>query len=340
MKRNQTIFLLTVSSITIVLLVLGFVFQQTTAERINGFFGMYDATDDGTIAYVIYDKSIPTIYLQKNQQTETMYTGKVDEKIVDLYVDTNLEALYFISGNQNKVDHPETSVIKLTIDTQEFETVFQSDNYINEIAFDSEDATYLYYIQSKAVTNYSPIAPKNPHEMDVYRYHLAKDEHSKLTHLNAYSMTSLHVVEEEETIYIQTEDITAETAEDIFELPETVYRIPYNDQRNMEAVRPPTWDRDIVGMGLLPNNQGMVFSGVHNSAEGGVFEYELFYYEWDAADYQRLTDFEGNATRAIIRNEQDLYFTVDLAFAKKNSDYRLYKMNLQDKKFDEIRLNH
>src|SRR5699024_2949154 len=152
---------------------------------------------------------------------------------------------------------------------------------------------------SSVITNYSPMAPELPHEMDVYRYHIASDTKSQLTHYNAYSMNSLHIDEAAEKMYIQMFDQSM-LEDDLSKYEKsTIYELPLTNQRELTDVGPKSWDHDIAGMGLLANHEGMVFSAVNNYEQGGTFEYELFYYEWDAPDYERLTELQGNAERPI-----------------------------------------
>lgn len=338
MKGKQLIFFITISSMTVCLLIVGTLFNQTAAEKVNGFFGVYDVTTEGDIAYVHYDKGVPSLYLQSDKQSLLLFSGDESENIIDITFSESADEIYFVVGLKERVENPETTVMKLDLATTNVETVFTSNEYITEIAIDPADNSYVYYIQSGSVENYSPLATKRPHKMDVHRYQLETAEHFQLTHLNAYEITSLHVIGEEEIFYIQTQDVTAETAEEIFDYPDIVYRVPFNDKRNMTAISPPTWDRDIVGMTIDPQDEGMIFSGVHNFGQGTTYEYELFSYGWDTEEYERLTDFEGNATRPIFANDKDLYFVVDQAFGSKREDYHLYKMDFSDKQYVEILL--
>src|SRR5699024_4638158 len=129
------------------------------------------------------------------------------------------------------------------------------------------------------------------------------------------------------------------TAEEIFDDVFTTWEISFQDSQHLEAIPPKTWEYDISDMTLLPNKQGMIFSGVNNYQQNDTFEYELFYYEWGADDYIRLTEFGGNASRPTIHDEETVYFTVDENFAGKKPDYHLYKQNLADGAYTEIDLS-
>jgi len=334
MKKRNIIFLTTVTSITICLVVLGFIFQKTAAEKINGFYGLYDVTADEMIAYVSYEKGVPKIIGKEKDQERILYEGKENETIVDLAFSPNTKSLYYVQRYEDK-ENPNSAIYEIVLETGNVKQIVKESNYIIEITFDAESGEYLYYIQSSIITNYSPLAPELPHEMDVYRYHVESDAHTQLTHYNAYDMNSLHVDEAAEKLYIQMFDQSM-LEDDISKYESsTVYELPLTNQREVIDVGPKTWEHDITGMGLLVNHKGMVFSGVNNFEQGDIFEYELFYYEWNAPDYERLTELQGNAERPINRINDTLYFVVDENFGSDQPAYHLYRMTMDDKQFEK-----
>lgn len=341
MKWNkQQIFLTVVSTITIVLLVLGAIFQQEPHEKINGFLGLYAVSSNDTIVYLSYDQGVPEIYTHKDGKETLLYTGDISEQIIDMTFSEQADQLYFITGKKEVEEDIRTAVQAINLQSKQVETIFEKEAFMTELAIGPDDDAYIYYIQAHTVTNYSPIASKRPHEMDAYRYHIEKEEHSKLTHFQAYDMASLQVSHDEDTIYMTMESQDADTPDEIFEDTFQIWKLPFQQQRDLENMTPSMWEYDIQSMTIVPNEDGVVFSGVNNYAQGDIFEYELFYYEWNAEDYKRLTDLGGNAFRAIFSNENTMYFTVDKNFGRKNPSYHLYKMNIQDETYTEVELDH
>ncbi|MBE1554514.1 hypothetical protein [Sporosarcina limicola] len=235
----------------------------------------------------------------------------------------------------------ESVVNILTMKTLENKELFKEGVLITEIDFDPKDRNVIYYLLAETFENYSPIAGVNPHEFDLYSYRILENVHSRHTELNKYSMQSLNVSSTGGSALVQMDDdVHAETAEDLFASKQRIFEVSLDSSDAISMVSNIDRAEDIYDFVLIPNKDEVIFQSVGNTDEQGIFEYELYHYNWKSDQEKQLTNLKESASRPVIgpQNEK-VFFMVDKRFGKKRADYHLYQMDLDGKDVEEITLD-
>lgn len=336
-KRKITLIFATIATVTVGLVIFGFVFKKTEEEKMNGLTEMFDISNDGTIAYVSYDKGEQQITITNGDEISNYYIyGK--KTIQDIAFSPNGTTLiYSVSPNDVETDLL-SSVNALDVETLEETNLFQKTGLITEVAFDPKNGDQLFYLKAETFENYSPIARANPHDFDIFSYNITEEKHTQYTNLKQYSMDSLQVSPSDETVYIQMfDDAHAETAEDIFEAHLRIFKVPLDDPEGLTVISEPNKDIDIYDFVFLPVQDKIIYQSVSNANAGGTFQYELFEYDLNTNKETQLTNLKEYTSRPTIYND-NVYFIVDKQFAQKRPDFHLYKMDLDGENIVEVEL--
>lgn len=336
MKRKRIIIIFSsLAGLTALLLVIGFIFNKTEDEKLNGLTEVFDISSNGTIAYVMYNEGEQQIVIKNENELSNLYIHE-DKVISDLAFSPDGSSLVY-SMSLKDVEAELLSTINLVdVATLEERNLFQETGLITELAFDPKDEDLLFYIKADTFENYSPIARANPHEFDIFSYNVTEENHTQYTNLKKYSMNSLQVSSSDEAVYIQMfDDETAETADEIFEAHLRIFKIPLDDPEALSVISDPNKDIDIYDFAILPDEEKIIYQSISNAYSGGTFQYELFEYDPNTNEETQLTNLQEYTSRPIIYDES-IYFIVDKQFAQKYYDYHLYQMDINGENIVEV----
>ncbi|MGM8364969.1 hypothetical protein ACLIBG_05720 [Virgibacillus sp. W0181] len=343
MNKKGLIFILSsVGFITVILAVVGLVFNKSEYEKQQGLTEIYDVSSDNTIAYVVFDEGKPGIYIHGKENPVVELDNK--KMIGDLTFSPDGSTLAYVVSDKiiEEEQKLQSVVYLLDMDTFETEELFNDPSLLTEITFDPKNKDSLFYLRAATFENYSPIARANPHSVDVFSYDLNKEKRTRYTTKDSYSMNSLTVSSFENAVYVQLQDDTnTKSAEDIFAAKQRIYKIPLDQPENMVTQSNKNRKVDIFDFAIVPNKPEMIFQSISNAQEGGTYEYELYNYNWETEEEKQLTNLGEYTSRPVISPKGEVvYFIVDKQFAKSESDYRLYRMDRNGENIKEIELDY
>lgn len=342
MKKSVWWILLSIGFVLVILIVLGVRLNKEENEKRQGFSGIYELSSTGMLAYIVYNDGKAGIYLQEEGRAFENPVLQLDAKqeILDLDFSADGSSLAYIATNKEGKENLGSTVQLLTMASFETEILFEDEGLITELAFDPKEQELLFYLRAATFENYSPIASARPHDLDLFSYHIADDEHVQLTELAKYSMASLNISATEPIAYIQMfDDEQSETAEDIFEAKQKVFQISLNETSEYTVISAADRSQDIYDFAIVPNRNEFIFQSVSSTGEDGLFEYELFHYNWETGEEEQLTRLKEYAARPVIdTSNSKVYYIVDKQFGKKTPAYTLHKMDIDGMNKEEVAL--
>lgn len=326
--------------ITIVLIILGFVFNKSDNEKLQGLTGVYDVSSDEMIVYISYEDGKPMMYLKKNKQSPQVLVQLPDSKeILDVSFSEDATSIVYVISNTDVKEDLGSTIRILDVPSGESRTVFHDPSLITEVTFDPKDQDIIFYLKAKTFENYSPIASARPHEFDVFSYQMKDDKQIRHTHLEAYTMNSLHISELEDVVFLQMmDDAESETAEDIFDAYQKVFQISLHSDK-VTVISKQDREADIYDFAIVPGKQEIVFQSASNIDKNDpLFEYELYHYNWESEQEAQLTFLKEYTDRPVILPNNSVYFIVDKQFGQEYPDLHLYRMELNGENIEEILL--
>lgn len=342
MKKSVWWIILSIGFILIFLIVLGLGLNKEENEKRQGFSGIYDVSPAGMLAYLVYHDGMASIYLQEDGKVFENPVVQLDaeQEILDLDFSADGASLAFVATNKEEKENLGSAVHLLTVSTLETETLFEDKGLITELAFDPKEQNLLFYLKAATFENYSPIASARPHDLDLFSYQMSDDEHIRLTELEKYSMASLNISSTESIAYVQMfDDEQSATAEDIFGTKQRVFQIPLNGTEKHSVISALDYSEDIYDFTIIPNRHEFIFQSVNGTNQDGIFEYELFHYNWETGEEEQLTRLKEYAARPVINvSANKVYYLVDKQFGKKTSNYTLHKMDMDGTHREEVEL--
>lgn len=343
MKKSLWVILLSITFVTSILIVLGVVFNQKEDEKQQGLTEVFDASPDGTFAYVVYDKGKAGIYLQNDKEVfdNPVLQLNTDQTILDIDFSADGLSLAFVVTDKEVTATLKSTVHLLTLASLEAKELFTDDGLITELDFDPKDQDILFYLRAGTFENYSPIASARPHDFDLYSYQISSNEHSQWTALLKYSMASLNVSSTTPFAFVQMfDDEYVETADDVFEAKQRIFQIPLDSSSDISVISQIDRDKDIYDFAIVPDKDEIVFQSVSKTGEQGIYEYELFLYNLETGEEKQLTHLKEHAGKPIIGFGNDtVFFIVDKQFGKRHAEYHLYQMDIDGKDIKEIELD-
>ncbi|SEN55439.1 TolB protein [Mesobacillus persicus] len=341
MRKKMIIWIMSILAIvTLSLSVLGMFFGKNEDEKLNGLSGFYDVSAQGTIAYVTYSEGKPEIRLfHPEQSVETKAIElENDQYILNPTFSADGSTIIYISTNKDLEESLESTILQFNLETKENQEIFSVASAITEIEF-SPDEESLFYLMAGVFENYSPIASKRPHDFDVHEYRFAEDQHIQHTELKEYSMHSLHIAQDGESVFVRMDEEAEPTPEESFNVHQRIFEISLSNPTERTVVSDPNREVDIFDFAFVPNSKDIIFQSIGNIDSGDTFEYELYKYNIETKEEKQLTNLREYTTNPVISaNQNKIYFMVDKRFAKRNSDYHLYQMNLDGTDVKEIQL--
>src|SRR5690625_4679470 len=181
------------------------------ADVPEGFTGYGESTaispDDETLVFSYYHEGDAALYTVPidGGKAELLARPDEEESYVNPAFSPDGNTIVFIKQWQED-DQPYGELMLMDLATNETSVLTSGDNLITEAVF-SPDGASLYYLQAGVFQNYSDIASERPHDFDIYRMDLNKDETEQITNKDAYDMSSLAVTPDgEELMYKGYED--------------------------------------------------------------------------------------------------------------------------------------
>lgn len=319
-------------------LLLGFTHSIPDQEKQQGLSGQFDVSRQGDIAYIQYEKGKPTVYV-KSDFVRQVVQLPVDQSILDLIIMPDRKTILYVTSDKELNEDSDSSLHQVTIETGEDEVLFTSEGIVMEIVIDPKDENQLFYIQADQFSPYSPGASLYPYDFDVHSYHLKNDEHQQHTDLNKYSMASLQVSSEDNSVYIQMDDDEdSEAADQLIETKGRVFKIPIDNPDRKMVISIPEDTQDLYDFVLIPDHSELVYQAVAGTDSEGTYEYELFSYNWESQRIDQLTELHAYAGYPIYGADGKVYFMVDRKFGERRPDHALYKMNPDGSDAEEISL--
>lgn len=335
MKKSLVFILSSIALLTMVFIVIGVLFNKDENEKQEGMTDIYAISAKNEIAYITYHKGQATINLDSQQELVQL---SVEKEIADVTFSENGAQLAYVVRDKDLESYIGSDIHIIDLDSLEDEVVYASDNLITEIAFDPKYPEKLFYIEASAYTNYSPIASKQPHDFDVHSFDLMNDVHAKHTDSKKYSMGSLQVSAEKNSVYVQTNDDTYnETPEDVFVSKERIFEIPLGTPDKMSVVSSPVQAEDVYDFTLLPEKQSIIYQAVAGTGANGTYEYELFTFNWKTYKTEQLTTLKESTSRPALGPDDKIYFMVDREFGSREPDYHIYRINQDGSGVEEIK---
>ena len=338
MKKSFSFLIGSIGLVTIAFIVLGLVFEKDENEKQNGLTGIYDVSIDGSIAYVAFDQGKAGIYLLDGNEKPVIELP-VDQTILDISFSKDGKKLAYVVSDKEMSRSSKSEVHLLQMETLADQLVFHEKALITELAFDPKDSELLFYLQAETFTNYSPVAGERPHDFDVHSIHLKENEHTKYTDLKKYNMQSLQVSATNESVYIQMDDDEhVQSAEDVFASKQRIFEIPLAAPDEKFVISDPAGEEDLYDFHLLPEREEIVYQAVGGTGPNGIFEYELFSYNWKTHETKQLTNLKEHASKPVAGPDNRIYFLVDRQFGERQPLYQLYRMSEEGKDIEEVLL--
>lgn len=342
MKKKHLIALfISLLLLTIVLIVIGMIFNKTENEKQNGLSNYYDVSTQNTIAYVTYANGKPQLFIYNEKQDLDSIAVEYDENtmILDPSFSSDGSTLAYITTNKDQEVEQMSKVHFLNLRTKEISEVFTDESTITEVEF-KPDGSSLLYLRAGTFQNYSPIASERPHEFDLYEFSLDTLEHEQKTALRHYSIHSLQVAPSGEKVFLTMDDDSGvETAEDSFSVKNRIFEVPLDNPNDKKVISDPESEIDMYSFALAPKGDEIIYQAVSNPDEGATYEYELFNYHLDSKEVRQLTHLGKHASDPVISNDgKTIYFMVDMNFAQGDAENHLYRMSINGNQIEEIHL--
>ncbi|EGQ26045.1 hypothetical protein HMPREF9372_1912 [Sporosarcina newyorkensis 2681] len=337
MQKSLVFLLGSIAFLTALFIVLGFVFDKDENQKQNGLTEVYDVSSDGEIAYVVYEKGQANLYLTLQEQP--LLQLPIEKEIVDLTFSEDGKRLAFAIINKDREQDAETDIHVVRLDSLGDEHILSVDSLITEVAFDPKNPELLFYLQAAKFTNYSPVAAKHPHDFDVHSYHLKEQTYTKYTDMKKYNMASLQVSSEKESVFVQMDDDDdVQSADDVFSSSQRIFEIPLDEPDEKSIISSAFQAEDIYDFTLVPERQEIIYQAVAGTGENGIFEYELFVFNWKTYQTEQLTSLKEHASKPVLGPDEKIYFMVNRNFAGRSPDYHLYRMNMDGRNVEKVPL--
>lgn len=337
MNKKYGALLSVIGVVTAIFIVIGLIFDKSENEKQQGFNGVFDVSLDGTIAYIEFEDGKAGIYLTDGSN-EPIVQFPVEQTILDVSFSNDGNTLAYIVSDKELDTGGGSEVRILKMEMYSDELLFSSENIITELAFDPKNSDLLFYLQAGVFTNYSPITGKSPHDFDVFSYDLTDKTQKRYTELKKYSMQSLQVSSTDESVFVQMDDDeNVETAEELFTSKQRIFQIPLNEPDDKTIVSNPVGEEDIYDFLILPEREELVYQAVGGTGKNGIFEYELFKFNWKTFETKQLTNIKEYASKPLLGPDGKIYFLVDRNFGGRQPNFYIYQMSVDGTDIKEIK---
>ncbi|WP_432352882.1 hypothetical protein [Sporosarcina sp. A2] len=336
--RKTILFTGIIALVTGVCLLLGFTYRVSDAEKQQGLTGQFDVSVKGDIAYVTYEEGKPMLYVRSDDLKMVVQLSS-KESILDLAMMPDGKNVLYVKSDKDLNAHSRSVIHQIDLETGNDKVLFTKDAIVMELFIDPKDANQVFYLQANQYSQYSPGASLFPHDFDIYSYDIKKNKQVQHTELKKYSMSSLQVSNREEAVYIQMDDDTdVQAAEDAFETKGRVFKIPLANPDREMVISIPEVTGDLYDFVLISDRSELVYQAVAGTNSEGIYEYELFSYNWDTQSITQLTHLHAYVEYPIFRSDGKVYFMVDKNFGGMRPDNSLYRMNPDGSDVEQVKL--
>lgn len=340
-KKHTVPMLITILLMTIVSLVLGLKFGKTEHEKLEGLSGVYDVSNQGHIAYIVYENGKPGIFLQHDAQIfkNPVFELDVDQDISDLsFSPDGLSLAYIVDNKDRQVGvGPGSLILLMDIQTFKQKRLFQQKGLVTEIVFDPKDSDLLFFVAGESIENESNMNVRS-FQYDLFGHRISMEETIRYTELNQDMMHSLNVSASDHTVFVNMYDSDARMME--HKAKQGIFHIPIEDPENMSIVSKLNHLIDSSDFVVVPEENGAIFQSTSVTNKEGIYEYELYHYDWEGDQERQLTYMKENASRPVISvQDHKIFFMVDYQFGRKFSDYHLYEMDFDGRNVKKINLD-
>ncbi|WP_085992954.1 PD40 domain-containing protein [Oceanobacillus senegalensis] len=345
MKKKWIVSIVTISGlITITLIGLGIIFDQEEYEKREGFTSIYDVASDGSIAYVFYEKGKPGIYLENNSKIQSNPIVQLEDtqEILDISFSADEKELAYVVAYKSKEIDLKSVIKVINIESSKMKELVSEKALVTEIEYHPKNEDFIYYLKAQTFENYSPIASARPHDFDLFSYQISSGETTKHTNLKKYMMQSLQVSSTENKAYVSMfDDEHAETADDIFASHQRIFEIPLDNPHSYQVASLKEGNKDIYDFTLTPNEDGFIFQAVNETGDNGIYQYELFHYNRETEEEKQITDLKEHTSNPTLGPDgKVIYFMVDKQFGSRDSDYHLYRMDINNGEVETVPIRH
>ena len=328
--KQKTI--LTISLIVIIMtcfmILVGNKFAKEDHEKQNGLTDAFALSTIDKLAFIQYNEGKPMLFIaDKNGENREL----IDEKsalhtISYLAFSSDGKKLLYIVNNKDLANNT-SELFEYNLENYTKRTLFvQEDSIITEAIY-SPDGESLYMLGAGTFENYSPIAPKNPHDFNIFQYHFTTEKLEQLTQLDSYSINSLAVSKNGEKLYFIQDGVTdPTTAEEVFSSKLRIFELALSDSNKITIVN--TLEQDVYDFTISPDEKELIIQAVAGTDSNGTYIYELFSYNLETKEEQQLTQLNEYASQPIYSNDgSKVYFIVDFNFAGHSPDYAIHYLN-------------
>lgn len=300
------------------LLVLGLAFQKTDEEKQNGLTDVFDVSPEGEIFYVKHEKGVPSLHVfnESTRKQEEIFRFAGDRLITDIDISPDGSTIACISiqeGDVIEYGEIQTKVYTINRTTGKSTLLFEGNQAASSLDF-SFDGQSLYYIGLAAERAKS----------DVFQYDLPSGEQKRLTSLNSYSMSDLHVKPDGSAAYILMQDETV----DMFEAKTFVYTVSLDGTSHLAPYTTLEKQGEVSSFALNKKSGEIVYQAIANDETSDLFQYELYRYNEKQEKMQQLTSSESYAGSPLFHpSSGTIYFVTDPLFGKGEPEYHLFKMD-------------
>ena len=328
--KKKTIFIISLLVVVMTgfMMLVGNKFAKEDHEKQKGYSNVFTLSSIDKLAYVEYSDGKPMLFIAD-------YNGEsaelIDEK-TELYTISDLsfsndgkKLLYIVNKKDLESNTSELSEYDLENHTKQ--TLFiQEDSIITEAIY-APDGESLYLLGAGTFENYSPIAPKNPHDFNIFQYHLATEQLEQLTQLDSYSINSLAVSQNGEKLYFIQDGVTnPTTAEEVFSSKMRIFELTLSDSNNLTIVD--TLEQDVYDFAISPDEKELIIQAVAGNSKKGTYIYELFSYNLETKEEKQLTHLNEYAERPFYSSDgAKVYFIVDFNFGGHSPEYAIHYLN-------------
>jgi hypothetical protein len=143
----------------------------------------------GHIAFTYFKNNVGAIYYTRN-------IDSVGRQLTfpkngwDLTFDLSRDLSKILYVNYPKGNYEICNICLYDLTSEKSDTLLKGGQIITNVCI-SNDNKYVYYLDATEIKNYSPIASKAPHGIDIYELSIETKRTRRLTKLKAYSIQAL-----------------------------------------------------------------------------------------------------------------------------------------------------
>ena len=327
-KTTLMIISVIVLGLTGFFIILGNIFAKEDYEKQTGLSEVFALSLKGKLAYVQYEDGKPTLFIaDENGEMQELIDEKSAHHTISHLAFSNdgTKLLYVVNKKDSENNTTELFEYNLTDYTKQ-QLLSQEENIITEAVY-APDGESLYLLGAGTFENYSPIAPKNPHDFNIFRFDLNIKQLEQLTNLDSYSIGSLAVSRNGEKLYFIQDDTTnVANANEIFSSKQQIFEMEVSNPDNLSILK--TVDQDITDFVFSPDEKEIVFQAVAGENKQGTYMYELFSYNLEMREAKQLTHLNEYAGRPKFSHDgSKVYFIVNFKFASTREVYAIHYLN-------------